>query len=124
MGGRCDRSTISKLEAIMGQRWIENRWWEAVTVLLALNSVLFGFLFGSQFGWAIAAGFAPGLLLLVGLRLRPQNRGLATVLIIVSSLAAAAAFWMIYPVVLALVIVIGGFSTGKIGPSRSEIAAV
>ncbi len=108
----------------MGQRWIERRWWEAVTVALAINSVVFGFLFGSQFGWAIAIGFAPGLLLLVGLRLRRHNRGLATVLIIVSSMAAAAAFWMIYPVVLALVIVIGGFSTGKIGPSRSEIAAV
>ena len=108
----------------MGQRWIERRWWEAVTVVLAINSVVFGFMFGSQFGWAIGAGFAPGLLLLVGLRLRPQSRGLATVLIIVASMAAAVAYWMIYPVVLALVIMIGGFSTGKIGPSRSEIAAV
>ncbi len=108
----------------MGQRWIERRWWEAVTVVLAINSVVFGFLFGSQFGWAIAVGFGPGLLLLVGLRFRRANRGLATVLIVVSSLAAAGAFWMVYPVVLAMVIVIGGFSTGKIGPSRPEIAAV
>ena len=108
----------------MSQRWIERRWWEAITVVLAINSVVFGFLFGSRFGWAIAAGFAPGLLLLIGLRLRRANRGLATVLIVVSSLAAAAAFWMIYPVVLALVIVIGGLSTGKIGPIRHGLAAV
>ena len=59
----------------MGERWIERRWWEAVTVVLAINSVVFGFLFGSQFRWAVAAGFAPGLLLLIGLRLRQQNRG-------------------------------------------------
>ncbi len=108
----------------MGQRWIDRRWWEAATVVLAINSVVFGFLFGSQFGWAIAVGFAPGLLLLVGLRLRRHNRRLATVLIIVLSVAAAGAFWMIYPVVLALAIVIGGLSTGEIGPSRSEVAAV
>ena len=98
-------------------------WWEAVTVLLAVNSVVFGFLFGDQFGWAIAIGFAPGVFLLVGLAMRRNNRSLATVLIVASSIAAAVAFWMIYPVVLALVVIVGGFTTGKIGFGRSHIVA-
>ena len=41
----------------------------------------------------------------------------------VSSIAASAAFWMIYPLVLALVVIIGGFVTGKIGPTRPDTAA-
>ena len=96
------------------------RWWEAVTVLLAINSFVFGFLFGSQILWAIFIGWLPGVLLLVGLRIRSDHRGTATVLITVSSIAAAVAFWMIYPVVLALVVVIGGFSTGMIGPRQAQ----
>ena len=97
-------------------------WWEVVTVLLAVNSIVFGFLFGDNFVWAVAVGFAPGVLLFVGLVLRTNNRGLATVLIIVSSLAAAVAWWTIYPILLALIVIIGGFATGKIGPVRSEAA--
>jgi hypothetical protein len=108
----------------MDQQRIGNRWWEATTVVLAINSIVFGFLFGSELVWAFAIGFIPGVLLLVGLRIRSQNRGLATALIVVASLAAAVAFWMIYPVVLALVVIIGGFSTGKIGPRRTETAIV
>jgi hypothetical protein len=98
-------------------------WWEAVTALLAVNSIVFGFLFGSNFGWAIGVGFAPGVLLLVGLKVRKDNRGLATVLITVSAIAASAAFWMIYPPVLGLAVIIGGFTTGKIGPNRPDPVA-
>jgi hypothetical protein len=108
----------------MDQQRIGNRWWEATTIVLAINSIVFGFLFGSELAWAFAIGFIPGVLLLVGLRIRSQNRGLATVLITGASVAAAFAFWMIYPVVLALVVIIGGFSTGKIGPRRPETAVV
>ena len=106
----------------MDQQQTNHRWWEVVTVLLAINSVVFGFLFGSagNFGWGIALGFLPGALLLVGLKVRSENRGLATVLIIISSIAAATAFWMIYPVILAVVIIVGGFWSGKIGPRRPE----
>ena len=98
------------------------RWWEAVTLLLAINSVVFGFgfLFGSYIFWAIFIGWLPGVLLLVGLRIRNDHRGAATALITVSSIAAAVAFWMIYPVVLALVVIVGGFSTGKLGPRQAE----
>lgn len=97
-------------------------WWEVATALLAVNSIVFGFLFGDYFVWAIAVGFAPGVLLLVGLALRTVNRGVATVLIVVSSLAASVAWWTIYPVVLAMVVIIGGFAAGKIGPTRSQAA--
>ena len=109
----------------MDQKQMGNRWWEAVTILLAINSFVFGVLFGSgnQFGWAIAVGFVPGVLLLVGLKIRKDNRGLATVLITVSAIAASGAFWMIYPAVLALVVIFGGFLTGKIGPSSPEPVA-
>ena len=109
----------------MDQKQMDNRWWEVATLLLAINSLVFGVLFGSgnQFGWAIVVGFLPGVLLLVGLKIRKDNRGLATALITVSAIAASGAFWMIYPPVLGLVVIIGGFTTGKIGPSRPEPVA-
>ena len=92
-------------------------WWEVVTLLLAVNSVVFGFLFrdSGNLGWAIAIGFVPGVVLLLGLGLRENNRTLATVLITGASIASAVAFWMIYPVVLALMVIVGGFTTGKLG---------
>ncbi len=92
-------------------------WWEIVTLLLAINSIVFGFLFrdAGNFGWAIAIGFVPGVLLVVGLGLREKNRTLATMLITGSSVAAAVAWWTIYPVVLAIVVIVGGFITGKLG---------
>ena len=89
-------------------------------MLLAINSVVFGFLFGSKILWAIFIGWLPGVLLFVGLRIRSDHQGAATALITVSSIAAAIAFWMIYPVILALVVIVGGFSTGKLGPRRAE----
>ena len=108
----------------MDQKQMNNRWWEIATFLLAVNSLVFGVLFGSdnQFGWAIVVGFLPGLLLLVGLKIRKDNRGLATALITVSAIAASGTFWMIYPAVLGLVVIIGGFTTGKIGPFRPNTA--
>ncbi len=108
----------------MDQQQTGNRWWEVATLLLAINSLVFGVLFGSgnQFGWAIVVGFLPGALLLVGLKIREGNRVLATALITVSAIAASGAFWMIYPPVLGLVVIIGGFATGKIGPARPKTA--
>ena len=104
----------------MGQPARSGRWWEAVTLILAINSIVFGFLFGTEIFWAIFIGWLPGVLLLVGLRIRNDHQGAATALITVSSIAAAAAFWMIYPVVLALVVIVGGFSTGMLGPHQAE----
>jgi len=105
---------------VMDQQAVSGRRWEAVTLILAINSVVFGFLFGSQIFWAIFIGWLPGVLLLVGLRIRNDHRGTATALITVSSIAAAVAFWMIYPVVLALVVIVGGFSTGMLGPRQAQ----
>jgi hypothetical protein len=110
-------------EAIMDQQAAgSGRWWEAATMILAINSVVFGFLLGSEFLWAVLVGWVPGTLLLVGLRIRGDHRGVATALITVSSIAAAGAFWMIYPVVLALVVIVGGFWTGMLGPRQAELA--
>ncbi len=91
-------------------------------MILAINSVVFGVLLGSEFLWAVLVGWVPGTLILVGLRLRNDHRAVATALITVSSIAAAGAFWMVYPVVLALVVIVGGFSTGMLGPRQAEPA--
>lgn len=99
-----------------------SRWWEISVVLLGVNSVVFGFL-GANSGnleWGIAAGFVPGALLLVGLAVRDSQRLVATVMLIVGSVAAASAFWVIYTVVLALAVVVGGFWSGKIGSQRPQ----
>lgn len=99
-----------------------SRWWEISVVILGMNSVVFGFL-GANSGnleWSIGAGFVPGALLLAGLALRGSQRLVATVMLIVGSVGAASAFWVIYTVVLALVVVVGGFSSGEIGPQRPE----
>jgi hypothetical protein len=102
------------------ENW-SSRWWETSVVLLAMNSVVFGFLAinSDHPGWAIAM-FVPAVLLLVGLAIRSNQRVAATILLTGASVAAALWFWMIYPIVLALVIVVGGFSSGKIGPKRTK----
>ena len=110
------------VEAIMATTNWTNRWWEISVVLLGVNSVVFGFL-GAGSGnlqWGIAAGFVPGALLLAGLAVRGSQRLLATVMLIVGSVGAASAFWAIYTVVFALVVVVGGFSSGKIGRQRPQ----
>ena len=114
------------MEAIMATTNWTNRWWEISVVLLGVNSVVFGFL-GAGSGnlqWGIAAGFVPGALLLAGLAVRGSQRLLATVMLIVGSVGAASAFWAIYTVVFALVVVVGGFSSGKIGRQspQTEVA--
>jgi hypothetical protein len=44
----------------------------------------------------------------------------ATIFLTVGSVAASVAWWVIYTIILALVIVVGGFWSGKIGPKRTE----
>ena len=41
-------------------------------------------------------------------------------MVIVASVAAAAWFWMIYPMVLAAVVIVGGLVSGEIGPGRVQ----
>ncbi len=99
-----------------------SRWWEISVVLLGVNSVVFGFTFvnAEELGWAIAVGFVPAILLLAGLGMRNSQRLVATVMLIVGSVGAAFSWWMIYTVVFALVVVVGGFSSGQIGPQRPQ----
>jgi len=106
----------------MNQQATKRGWWELVTLLFAINSLLVGVLIGSQFNWAIPFGYLPGVLLLAGLRIRSDHRAVATGLIVVASVAAAFAYWMVYPVVLAAVVIVGGISTGMIGPDRAQPA--
>lgn len=102
--------------------WLANRWWEVIVVLLAVNSILFGVLFTSSGNadWGLATGFAPAILLLSGLGLNASRRLLSGILIVVGSVAASAPFWTIYPVVLAIGVIGGGFGMGRIGPQRSK----
>ena len=111
-----------RMETIMAIENWTSRWWEPSVVLLAVNSVVFGFVFtyNDHLLWAIAAGFAAGALLLGGLALRNSQRLVATIMLILGSIGAASAFWVIYTIVLALVIVVGGFGSGKIGPERPQ----
>lgn len=110
-----------------------SRWWEATVVVLAANSVFFGViaveLFSERVGkdyteWGIALGFVPAALLITGLALRNTWRAGATAMMIAGSLLAAGAFWwMIYPVVLAALVIIGGLSNAKIGPRQVQSLA-
>lgn len=111
-----------RMETIMAFKNWSGRWWETSVVLLAVNSVVFGFTFvnAEELGWAIAVGFVPAILLLAGLGMRNSQRMGATIFLTVGSIAAATAWWVIYTVVLALVIVVGGFRSGKIGPKKTK----
>jgi hypothetical protein len=109
------------VEKIMATTDWTSRWWEISVVLLAVNSVVFGFLAinSDRPGWAIAM-FVPAVLLLMGLAIRSSQRLAATILLTGASVAAAIWFWMIYPIVLALIVVVGGFRSRKIGPKRTK----
>lgn len=111
-----------RMETIMAMDNWTSRWWETSVVLLGVNSVVFGFLFANSenLGWGIAVGFVPSILLLAGLGMRNSQRMGATIFLTVGSIAASVAWWVIYTIVLALVIVVGGFWRGKIGPKRTE----
>ena len=111
-----------RMETIMDTKNWKSRWWETSVVLLAVNSVVFGFLGASHdhLGWGIAIGFVPGVLLIAGLAMRSSHRIGASTFLTVGSVAAATAWWVIYTVVLAVVIVVGGFWASKIGPKRTD----
>lgn len=111
-----------RMETIMAMENWTSRWWETSVVLLAVNSVVFGFLFtyNDYFLWALAAGFGAGALLLGGLALRNRQRPVATIMLILGSIGAASAFWVIYTIVFALIVVVGGFWSGKIGPEPAQ----
>ena len=103
----------------MSEHTSTSRWWETTVVVLAANSIMFGVIAAGNAHpkWAIATGFAPAALLLTALALRGRWRSGATTIVIVASVAAATWFWMIYPIVLAAIVIIGGFVSVEIGPA-------
>ena len=111
---------IERLETAMNIQTLTNRWWEATVLLFASIQAIMGvgvlaFGDGSHIRFGIGWGLIPAALLLGGLAVRRRRRGLATSMIIVGSLAAAFAFWLIYPIILAVVVIAGGLLSGKIG---------
>lgn len=111
---------IERLETAMNIQTWTNRWWEATVLLFASIQAIMGvgvlaFGDGSHIRFGIGWGLLPAALLLGGLAVRRRRRGLATSMIIVGSLAAAFAFWLIYPIILAVVVIAGGLGSGKIG---------
>ena len=115
-----------RMETIMDMKNWTSRWWETSVVLLGVNSIVFGIL-GTAAGypeWGIGVGFMPGVLLLTGLAMKNRQRLVATIMLALGAVAAAFAYWVIYTIVFALIVVIGGFWSGKIGPERSQTATV
>ena len=102
------------------------RWWNFAVAALALNSAIFGVLFTSNdhLGWGVAVGFVPAVLLGIGLLVHTRWRSLATIMIIVGGALASIAWWVLYTVGLALVIVVGGFQNGRLGFDRSSAVRV
>jgi hypothetical protein len=93
------------------------RWWDAAVIALAVNSAIFGVLFTSNdhLRWGISAGFVPVGLLGIGLLTLTKWHSVATVMIIAGCALASIAWWVMYTVALALIIVIGGFQSSRLG---------
>ena len=106
------------------QLWTD-RWWEASAIVLALGCAVVGVIAtrNGYPGWAIAIGFVPAVMLVAGLALRQRWRRGATVMVTVASLLAVTAWWFIYTVILAVVIIVGGLGSGKIGLRSPKPAA-
>ncbi|GMQ85047.1 MAG: hypothetical protein BMS9Abin07_0612 [Acidimicrobiia bacterium] len=114
---------IERLETAMNVQTWTNRWWEATVLVFAFAQTIMGvgvlaFGDGSHIRFGIGWGLLPAALLLGGLAVRRRRRGLATSMIIVGSLGAAFAFWLIYPIILAVIVIAGGLGSGKIGRTR------
>ncbi len=111
-----------RLETAMNVQTWTNRWWEATVIVYAIAQVIMGVVIGLNLypGWSILIGFGPAALLLGGLVLRERQRGLATLMIIVGSLLPGIFFWMMYPFVLATIVIGGGLGSGKIGKSTTS----
>jgi hypothetical protein len=101
-------------------RW----WWETVTLLLAANSVMFAVLGvrGDNWEYAIFAGIVPAVLLVSAVLVRGVALPLAAVMAVVGALTASITWWMIYPVVLGVMVIAGGFMTGKLGSGDRRTA--
>ena len=113
---------IERLETAMNVQTWTNRWWEATVIVYAIAQVIMGVVIANNMypGWSILIGFGPAALLLGGLALGERQRGLATLMIIVGSLLPWIFFWMMYPFVVAAIVIGGGLWSGKIGKSTTS----
>ncbi len=115
------RPVPERMETAMNLQTWTGRWWEAsVVVLAAFMAVTTIFVIDGNPGWALILGSA-AVLLSAGLVLRSVWRMGATAMVIAGSLLAAIPFWGILNVILAFVIIIGGFRFGKIGPDPAKV---
>jgi hypothetical protein len=116
---------IERLETAMNLQTYTSRWWEATIVVYAIVQVVMGSIFTANGypGWATLVGFLPAALLLGGLALRERRRPLATALIVVGAVLPAIAFWMLYPFVVAPVVIGAGWYSGKLGVRTAEVAS-
>ena len=110
-----------RLETAMNVQTWTNRWWEVVVVIYAIAQVAMGVVIANNLylGWSIVIGFGPAALLVGGLVLKERQRSVATALVVVGSLLPCIFFWMMYPFVLAAIIIFGGLWSGKIGRQRT-----
>jgi hypothetical protein len=123
-------ATKERMETIMEVKSWTKHWWEALVVLFGVSLIAIGFLVMGDADtdpYSLSYGvIGPGVLLFAGLALRRPQRAVATGMIILGCLLpAAVVWWLVYPPVVGLVIVLGGFASGKIGfqGSGPEIAA-
>ncbi len=115
-----------RMETIMDTKNWTSRWWETSVVLLGVNSIVFG-VGATANGYpefALIVGWVPGVLLLAGLALKNRQRLVATIMLTLGAVGAAVAWWVIYTVVFALIVIVGGFLSRKIGPKRVHTATV
>lgn len=110
-----------RMETAMNLQTWTSRWWEASVVALAgYISLLAIFAGDTSAGWALLVGSA-AVMLIGGLALRTVWRVGGSALVIAGSVLAAIPWWVILNVVLAFVIVFGGFASGKIGPDPARV---
>ncbi len=105
---------------ITGWKTWTSRWWEATVVGLAAYLAAAVIFFGATAGWALLVGSA-AVLLIGGLALRGVWRIGGSAMVIAGSVLAAIPWWGIFNVILALVIIFGGFAFDKIGPDAAKV---
>ena len=113
---------VERMETAMNLQTWTSRWWEASVVGLAAYISLLLILDGysNVSGWALVV-LSAAVLLISGLALRTVWRVGGSALVIAGSLLAALPWWLILNVVLAFVIIFGGFASGKIGPDPAKV---
>lgn len=110
-----------RMETAMNLHAWTSRWWEASVVALAAFFSLLLIADGDISSGYARIALAAAVLLIAGLALRTAWRVAGSALVIAGSLLAVLPWFVILNVVLAFVIVFGGFASGKFGPDPAEV---